>query len=65
MPVGRRKHMRRCAKEITKTFVCPFEDCKRSYGSEGSLNLHIKIKHNGGQKNDHIRLEVFFLIKTE
>ena len=26
------------------------------YGSEGSLNLHIKIKHNGGNKTDRERL---------
>lgn len=26
------------------------------YGSEGSLNLHIKIKHNGGTKTDREKL---------
>jgi len=26
------------------------------YGSEGSLNLHIKIKHNGGNKTDREKL---------
>ena len=58
MPVGRRKHMRRCAKEILKSFRCPYENCKKSYGSEGSLNLHIKIKHNGGNKTDRLKLAV-------
>lgn len=26
------------------------------YGSEGSLNLHIKIKHNGGNKTDREKI---------
>lgn len=48
--------MRRTAKEINRNFICPYEQCKKVYGSEGSLNLHIKIKHNGGNKTDRERL---------
>jgi hypothetical protein len=39
---------------------CPYADCGKFYGSEGSLNLHIKIKHNGGNKTERERLAVRF-----
>ena len=52
----RKKHMRRTNKEIDKNFICPYNSCGKVYGSEGSLNLHIKIKHNGGNKTDRERL---------
>lgn len=48
--------MRRTAKEIDRSFICPYDQCAKVYGSEGSLNLHIKIKHNGGNKTDRERL---------
>lgn len=48
--------MRRTAKEINRSFICPYEQCQKVYGSEGSLNLHIKIKHNGGNKTDREKL---------
>ncbi len=31
-------------------FKCPYNECDKKYGCEISLNLHIKIKHNGGTK---------------
>jgi hypothetical protein len=49
---GRKKHLRRCANEIVKSFICPYSDCEKVYGSEGSLNLHMKIKHNAGSKTE-------------
>lgn len=52
----RKKHLRRTAQEIDRTFVCPYEGCTKFFGSEGSQNLHIKIKHNGGSKTDRERL---------
>ena len=52
----RKKHMRRTAKEIDRSFICPYDSCAKVYGSEGSLNLHIKIKHNGGNKTDREKL---------
>ena len=48
--------MRRTAKEIERTYYCPFEGCDKTFGSEGSQNLHIKIKHNGGNKTDREKL---------
>ncbi|KRX00532.1 hypothetical protein PPERSA_04553 [Pseudocohnilembus persalinus] len=51
-----KKKQRRCAQEIDKNYVCPYQDCKKQYGSEVSLNLHIKIKHNGGNKTEREKL---------
>lgn len=48
--------MRRTATEIDRTFICPYEGCSKFFGSEGSQNLHIKIKHNGGSKTDREKL---------
>jgi hypothetical protein len=52
----RKKHLRRTAKEIDRSFICPYDTCRKFYGSEGSLNLHIKIKHNGGNKTEREKL---------
>ena len=37
-------------------YTCPYNNCGKSYGSVPSLNLHIKIKHNGGKKSDREKL---------
>jgi hypothetical protein len=52
--------MRRCAVEIDRSFKCPYASCDKFYGSEGSLNLHIKIKHNGGNKTEREKIAVRF-----
>ena len=36
--------------------ICPYKGCGNFFGSEGSQNLHIKIKHNGGSKTDREKL---------
>lgn len=41
---------------MAKTYNCPYNDCQKQYGSEGSLNLHMKIKHKAGSKTDRERL---------
>ena len=51
-PSGRKRHVRRCANEIEKSLDCPYMECGKSYGCEGSLNLHIKVKHAGGTKTE-------------
>lgn len=53
---SRKKHNRRCAKEINKDERCPYPSCGKYYGSEGSLNLHMKLKHDGGNKTDREKL---------
>ncbi|CAK92926.1 unnamed protein product (macronuclear) [Paramecium tetraurelia] len=47
-----KKKNRRTSQEIEKSFVCPYEKCNKQYGSDVSLNLHIKLKHDGGNKTD-------------
>ena len=49
---GRKRHFRRCNNEIKKSYTCPYGACGKNYGSEGSLNLHMKIKHQAGSKTD-------------
>ncbi len=49
---GRKRHFRRCNNEIKKSYLCPYAGCGKFYGSEGSLNLHMKIKHLAGSKTD-------------
>ena len=36
---------RRAATEISRHYRCPVQSCTKSYGSEGSLNQHVKLKH--------------------
>jgi hypothetical protein len=50
--------MRRTAAEIEREYICPYPECGKLYGSEGSLNLHIKIKHNGGNKTEREKMAV-------
>ena len=42
---NRTKRFRRTADEIERHYRCPVDTCQRSYGSEGSLNQHLKLKH--------------------
>jgi hypothetical protein len=49
---GRKRHFRRCNNEIEKSYTCPYHNCEKTYGSEGSLNLHMKTKHSAGSKTD-------------
>ena len=37
---------RRTAVEIHKSYLCPFEDCGREYGSVGALKQHMRLKHS-------------------
>lgn len=41
----RKKRFRRTANEIEKKYTCEAPRCNRSYGSDGSLLQHIKLKH--------------------
>lgn len=41
----KKKRFRKTAAEINRHFKCPIETCQKAYGSEGSLNQHIKLKH--------------------
>jgi hypothetical protein len=39
------KRLRRNADEIERYYKCTVKACAKSYGSEGSLNQHYKLKH--------------------
>ena len=41
---------------IDLKFIFPYDGCGKFFGSEGSQNFHIKIKHNGGNKTDREKL---------
>jgi len=40
-----KKRFRWTAQMIERHYICPNELCQKSYGSEGSLNQHLKLKH--------------------
>ena len=44
----KRKRIRRKKNEIVYAYNCIYSNCKKSYPTKGSLNMHIKLKH----KND-------------
>ena len=39
----KRKRRKKC--EIKTVYKCSFHNCKKSYPTKGSLNMHIKLKH--------------------
>ena len=41
----KRKRKRRKKSEVICNYKCPFLKCNKSYPSKGSLNMHIKLKH--------------------
>ena len=57
---SRGKRERRRAEDIEKKYRCEAPCCERMYGSEGSLQQHIKLKHpemymtlGMGQRSSH------------
>jgi len=60
---GRKIHERKTNSELEKNEVCPYDGCDKTYACEGSLNLHIKTKHNGGNKTDRERLAKALVIR--
>ena len=51
--------------ELARDFKCPYESCNKNYAYEGSLNLHIKLKHNGGNKTDREKNAKILLLKKK
>ena len=33
------------ANEITRDYLCPLDNCGKSYGADAALIQHIKLKH--------------------
>jgi hypothetical protein len=53
---GRKIHERKKMNQLERGQECPYDNCCKIYASEGALNNHIKIKHNGGNKTDREKL---------
>jgi len=45
------KKRRRRRHEIARNFKCTLSSCTKSYGSEGALKTHIRLKHTEGTDN--------------
>lgn len=45
LDTGKQKRYRRTAKEIQRKYKCGIDNCQKAYGTEGSLNQHLKLKH--------------------
>ena len=43
--LGKRKRKRKTKDQVERNFCCNIKSCGKSYGSENSLNQHIKLKH--------------------
>ena len=43
--IKRMKRKRRLKEQVNRNFKCVVSNCNKAYGSENSLNQHIKLKH--------------------
>ena len=43
--LGKRKRKRKTKDQVERNFKCNINGCNKSYGSENSLNQHMKLKH--------------------
>ena len=50
----RKKHVRRCAKELKKEFPCLY-NCGKEYATDAARNMHMREKHNEVTKTERDR----------
>lgn len=50
----RKKHIRRCAKELKKDYPCLY-NCGKSYATDAARNMHMRTKHNELTKTERDR----------
>ena len=50
----RKKHMRRCAKDLEKKFPC-LHNCGKEYATDAARNMHMREKHNEVTKTERDR----------
>lgn len=50
----RKKHIRRCAKELKKDFPCLY-NCGKEYATDAARNMHMRTKHNEVTKTERDR----------
>lgn len=43
--LGKRKRKRKTKDQVERNYKCNIDNCVKSYGSENSLNQHMKLKH--------------------
>jgi len=53
-PSMRKKHVRRCAKELKKEFPCLY-NCGKEYATDAARNMHMREKHNEVTKTERDR----------
>jgi hypothetical protein len=53
---GKKRH-RRTAQEIERKYRCEAPSCRKAYGSEGALKMHIRLKHAEGALVPFLRQE--------
>ena len=51
METTRKKHVRRCAKELKKDFPCLY-NCGKEYATDAARNMHMREKHNEVTKTE-------------
>lgn len=44
--IQKKKRKRKLKNEVIRNFKCGYPGCSKSYGSDNSLNQHVKIKHS-------------------
>ena len=50
----RKKHVRRCAKELRKNYPCLY-NCGKEYATDAARNMHMREKHNEVTKTERDR----------
>ena len=50
----RKKHVRRCAKELAKEFPCLY-NCGKEYATDAARNMNMREKHNEVTKTERDR----------
>jgi hypothetical protein len=50
----RKKHVRRCAKELVRQFKCLY-NCGKEFATDAARNMHMRKKHNEVTKTERDR----------
>lgn len=53
----RKRRYRRKATQIERLYKCQEKNCNRSYGTEGALKMHLKLKHAGVRYNSTYQMK--------
>jgi hypothetical protein len=53
----RKRRYRRKATQIERLYKCQEKNCNRSYGTEGALKMHLKLKHAGVRYNSSYQMK--------